>query len=66
MRRYRSPDRQPAWWALYGIFVLAAALLGLVMLANPPDFEQTVLDSAIVVVAFSLAALWAYVMYGGM
>jgi hypothetical protein len=49
---------KPAWWQLYGIGVLLVALIGLSETSLSAGSLRTTLESAVVIVAFVLMAIW--------
>ena len=56
----RSYDtrRKPAWWLLYGINVLLVGGVGVLERYLPAGPVRTVLECAVVIVAFGLMLLW--------
>ena len=49
---------KPTWWQLYGIGVLLVALIGLIEAVLSSGALRTSLESAAVIFAFVLMAIW--------
>ena len=49
---------KPAWWQLYGIGVLLVALIGLIEAVLSAGALRTTVESAAVIFAFVLMAIW--------
>jgi len=49
---------KPVWWQLYGIGVLLVALIGLIEAVLSAGALRTTLESAAVILAFVLMAIW--------
>ena len=49
---------KPAWWLLYGIGLLLVALIGLLEIFISAGALRTILESAAVIFAFVLMAIW--------
>jgi hypothetical protein len=56
--RSRPVVRKPAWWALYTIALGLAVAIGLLEVYIPAGAARTVLECAVVVLAFSLMLFW--------
>jgi hypothetical protein len=59
--RSRRRMKQPMWWLLYVIGFLLVAGVGLVERYVPAGPLRTVLECAVVIVAFSLMLAWRHV-----
>ena len=49
---------RPTWWLLYGIGLLLVALIGLLEIFLSAGALRTILESATVIGAFGLMAIW--------
>jgi hypothetical protein len=54
----RHVRRKPAWWLLYIIGVVLVGGIGLIERFVPAGSARTVLECAVVIVAFGLMLLW--------
>jgi hypothetical protein len=51
---------KPTWWLLYGIGLLLVALIGLLEIFLSAGALRTILESAAVIGAFGLMAIWLH------
>jgi hypothetical protein len=51
---------RPAWWQLYGLGVLLVVLIGVIDAGVPRGTLRTMLESASVVLGFSLMLAWRH------
>jgi hypothetical protein len=49
---------KPSWWQLYGIGLLLVLMIGVIDAAIPAGGLCTLLESAVVVLAFGLMLAW--------
>jgi len=49
---------KPSWWQLYALGVSLVALIGVVEVDVPTGALRTILESAVVVLAFTLMLVW--------